>query len=91
MPLPLWYSISVSPRYMYHGASVTPVVLTPPPSFPLQYSISIVYNVPKRPWGRSEVQIFVNGGLKKIAVMRTPNFSDVSPDLMLAYSSNPAS
>ena len=44
---------------------------------PLQYSISIVYSVPKRPWGKSEVQIYIDGEVKKIAVMRTPNFSDV--------------
>lgn len=53
---------------------------TPHPAhllFVLQYSISVVYSVPKRPWGRSEVQIYINGELKKITVMRTPNFSDV--------------
>ncbi len=44
----------------------------------IQYSIGIVYNVPRRPWGKSEIQIYVDGELKRVAVMKTPYFSDVS-------------
>ena len=44
----------------------------------LQYSIAIVYSVPKRPWGKSEVQVYIDGEQKKVAVMKTPSFSEVS-------------
>ena len=44
----------------------------------MQYSVGIVYNVPRRLWAKSEIQIFVDGELKKVAIMKTPNFSDVS-------------
>ncbi len=54
--------------------------------FPLQHSVSVVYYLPKRPWGKSEVSVYINGELKKTAFMKTPSFSEVSVILSLSLS-----
>ena len=37
-----------------------------------------MYHISKKPWGKSEMSIYIDGELKKVAVMKAPNFSDVS-------------
>ena len=48
-----------------------------PPLY-LQHNICIVYHVSKKPWSKSEMCIYIDGELKKVAVMKAPNFTDVS-------------
>ena len=46
-------------------------------AFFLQLNICIVYHVPMMSWDKIEMGMYVNGKLKKMAVMKAPNFSDV--------------
>ena len=45
----------------------------------LQHSVCVVYRGSKMPWQKGDMQLFVDGKLRKTAAMKGPNLSDVRP------------